>query len=257
MNHGTPKTVLIHHHLDKRHLCANAYRLTIPLMGWRALASAAPLPIWERSNGPWCSCLGSIGIDKEVNREIGVPEEDDHFFYWSKLSRLYLLSSPTFCWIISPELTFPERLLIHGDHSHIPGQFLWDAHSLGLLCLWVFMGRKQEVQDIPGTSPGKAALWNFLAMRLRFEQCQLSKKICCSGENHWEVLFLQSHPKVYGPWEGKEMVLWFASLYCFLAPKSCYPFIQDLSPSSFPHLPPHSHHQWPTYAWSSSQLVLP
>ena len=46
--------------------------------------------------------------------------------------------------------------------------------------------------------------------------------------------------KVRGPWEGKEMVLWFASLYCFLAPKSCYPFTQDLSPSSFPHLPPHS-----------------
>ena len=57
----------------------------------------------------------------------------------------------------------------------------------GMPILWAFyasefstaslMGRKQkEVQEIPGTFPGKSALWNFLAMRLRFEQCQLSKK---------------------------------------------------------------------------------
>lgn len=94
---------------------------------------------------------------------------------------LPFLSSLTSCWIISPELTCPERQT-SGPRWFLP--YPWSA-SLG--CLWAFyalevstaslMGRKQEeVQEIPGTSLGKSALWNFLAMRPRFVQCQVSKK---------------------------------------------------------------------------------
>lgn len=52
---------------------------------------------------------------------------------------------------------------------------LWAFYALeiSIACL---LERKQELQEMPGTSPGKSALRNFLAIGPRFEQCQQPKK---------------------------------------------------------------------------------